>query len=360
MGSELSQLECCPGKVKDIVPKHPQTSLQPEPRLHTSTSLKFKEEAKLNHLIKPRKATPKLHAIFDTNNLRVPSPSSSFVSDDNMSRSISHSLPMPKPHGLSIQIPQSLTTPADDKFEEAVIVSSESHHTKVHQSSLKPEEDEDVSFGGPIYQILSPSPDSSSAVTPVMITSNWSAHSPSMDPQCALAPTPSAYSPCPHHAHFPDTYLVSEEEETEDEDAFEEQHRVENCLAVKRMIQALQWYATHGHDHQSVYEKVKYGLYGKQLFDDYHHVMDIHLQHTLVHIHDDMMSDYHWICAQVDKHVKPCPHTKCIGYRRYLRWKHCANVHKAQTQKQYQIQTYVNTMDGIHCCFLHLAKQSKK
>ena len=214
------------------------------------------------------------------------------------------------------------------------------------------------------YQLLSPrsesqslhnsmTPTSSSPATPIAI--NWSNSSNSN-----LTPrylndykSPSAYSRNTNHtnlSHYPSTTVMSPSsdtnianiEETKDEETstieipdFEQEQlneneyplevemdddcgSVENCMAIKRIVDALKWYALSGDDHESVYKKMKTDNYGKRIVNDYNHIMTEHLDNDLGTKNDaDLRNEYDLICTEVSKYVKPCTFVQCAGYRRY-------------------------------------------
>eukprot|EP01083_Nonionella_stella_P004093 11800_1 len=247
---------------------------------------------------------------------------------------------------------QSLTTSADHELEEAII--TEPYQTsprkqlsecemklkqEQHQKSILKRENQTlrktISTLRNKYGVTAI--DTTESYDVASITSNWSGVSPRSE---SKQRTPSAYSPMsPRQHHYPS---VPSEDESE--------HSLTNCMSLKRIIEALQWYSIHGNDHESVYKKMRYKNYGKQIADDYEHLMRCHLDES-----DDATREYHLICAKINRTVAQCTFQPCTGHRRYLRSRNCENVHKAQTPRQHELQNYINTMDGIHSCFLHLA-----
>ena len=132
---------------------------------------------------------------------------------------------------------------------------------------------------------------------------------------------------------------------------------INECDAIKRIIDALKWYAISGDNHESVYKKMKRNNYGKRIVADYNHIMEYHLD-------DENKCDkeiriaYDTIVNMISEQVGDCKFIQCAGYRRYLRCKNTehGHNHQAQNKDQHELQMCVNTMDGIHCCFMHLAK----
>ena len=134
---------------------------------------------------------------------------------------------------------------------------------------------------------------------------------------------------------------------------------IDDCPGIKRIISALKWYAISGDDHEMLYKKMKTDNYGKQIVDDYNHIMQYHLNDN-GKTDREIRMEYDLIVNMVHKAVGDCKFIQCAGYRRYLRCKNTdiggGGQHKAQNKEQHELQMYVNTMDGIHCCFMHLAK----
>ena len=132
---------------------------------------------------------------------------------------------------------------------------------------------------------------------------------------------------------------------------------VDGCMSMKRIIDALAWYAVSGDDHESVYKKMQTNNYGRRIVDDYNHIMDYHLN-DIGKTDREIRAEYELIVNKVHAAVGDCKFIQCAGYRRYLRCKNAEmyHGHQAKNKEQYELQMYVNTMDGIHCCFMHLAK----
>eukprot|EP00484_Ammonia_sp_Unknown_P023637 CAMPEP_0197028174 /NCGR_PEP_ID=MMETSP1384-20130603/7924_1 /TAXON_ID=29189 /ORGANISM="Ammonia sp." /LENGTH=695 /DNA_ID=CAMNT_0042457139 /DNA_START=23 /DNA_END=2110 /DNA_ORIENTATION=+ len=126
------------------------------------------------------------------------------------------------------------------------------------------------------------------------------------------------------------------------------------CAAIQRIIRALQWYSVEGDDHERVYQRMKHRQYGHQVVCDYNHIMEVHLNDQSKN-DAEIRQMYNEIVQEISDKVGDCTFADCAGYKRYLRGKR-GNVHQAQVRDQHEVQTYVNTMDGIHCCFVHLSK----
>jgi len=123
----------------------------------------------------------------------------------------------------------------------------------------------------------------------------------------------------------------------------------EHCWAVQCMVDALKWYSVHGEQYEQVFSKMKHRGYGERVMNAYNHVISQHL---------NSKEEYAAIASRVQHNVGDCAFTHCGGQQRYMRSKQ-SQRHQASTQLVNEIQSYANTMDGIHCCFVHLAKNLK-
>ena len=123
-------------------------------------------------------------------------------------------------------------------------------------------------------------------------------------------------------------------------------HSIYDCISCKRIIKALEWYGAYQNDKRKLMNKITKYNYGVYLLHDYQHILNFHLSNKSYSNNTDAND----IEAQYDKIVNmissKCDVTSCKGYKRYKS--------KENSNNSSSSQVIMDTMDAIHCYFLHL------
>eukprot|EP01084_Bolivina_argentea_P273456 465810_1 len=123
---------------------------------------------------------------------------------------------------------------------------------------------------------------------------------------------------------------------------------VSDCAYLQRLCKALQFYqsneASNHNELLKYFAPENYNL----LLTDYHHILYQHLDNKPI---IEIQKEFELIHHKIMKYIKQCSLEKCKRLERNHRTrdKHTANA----TNNDTKIQFYIDTMDTIHCYFIH-------
>eukprot|EP01084_Bolivina_argentea_P205430 350935_1 len=112
---------------------------------------------------------------------------------------------------------------------------------------------------------------------------------------------------------------------------------VDNCMAIKRVINALKTYSKYISKPNILIDKYQNDT---ELINDYQHILDCHLSQQY---NINMGMEYTLIQHNINKQIKKCDIHKCDGYQRYT---------QSKKQNKYG-DSIADFMDSMHCFLIH-------
>ena len=131
---------------------------------------------------------------------------------------------------------------------------------------------------------------------------------------------------------------------------------VATCEAIKRVVQALKWYADIGNNKQLLLQKVRQQFgdnpYDNTLLRDYQHIINCHLERQF---EINMGLEYALIKNELNKQIGICDVNKCAGFKRYITKKKDRDKKKKHIASPHDTDTFLmDFLDLIHCFLVHL------